>query len=170
MADDPMHALSLHQPFASAIVAGPKRVENRTWVPPDRIVGKRIWIHAAKRWNKVLAFKGEALGFSIDREAAPAGAIVGSAVVTGWVRRHLGQVVDFNIYPVRSDSTLAKLAADSVVRDPWWLGPVGWTLADVRKLREPVPCVGRQRIWTPPEMADVLWWAANEPADPQGGR
>lgn len=32
-----MKALSLWQPFASAIIFGTKRIENRRWTPPDHV-------------------------------------------------------------------------------------------------------------------------------------
>ena len=43
-----MLALTIHQPWASAIVLGPKRVENRTWRPPATLVGQRLAVHAGK--------------------------------------------------------------------------------------------------------------------------
>ena len=44
-------ALTLWQPWASAICSGPKRIENRPIPPPDRIIGQRIFIHAGKTWD-----------------------------------------------------------------------------------------------------------------------
>ena len=41
-------ALSIRQPYAWLLVNGIKDVENRSWNPPDPIIGKRIYIHAGK--------------------------------------------------------------------------------------------------------------------------
>jgi hypothetical protein len=41
-----MKALSIHQPWASLIIHGPKRIENRSWPTPHR---GTILIHATRR-------------------------------------------------------------------------------------------------------------------------
>jgi hypothetical protein len=38
---------------------------------------------------------------------------------------------------------------------PWWMGPLGWVLGEVRGLRQPVPAMGRQGVWQLP--GDVLF-------------
>jgi hypothetical protein len=47
-----MRALTLHRPWAWAIAAGHKRVENRTWRPPSFILRQRIAIHAGKTFDE----------------------------------------------------------------------------------------------------------------------
>lgn len=42
-------ALTLHQPYATAIAYGPKRIETRSWPAPPAAIGQRLLIHAAKR-------------------------------------------------------------------------------------------------------------------------
>ena len=44
-----MHAITLHQPWASLIALGIKTVETRSWPAPARLVGRTIAIHAGKR-------------------------------------------------------------------------------------------------------------------------
>jgi hypothetical protein len=44
--------LTIRQPYASAIVAGIKKVENRSWHPPAHILGQRILIHAGLRVDR----------------------------------------------------------------------------------------------------------------------
>src|SRR4029077_13343257 len=90
---EPEYALTLWQPWASAIVLGPKRVENRPWAPPSKVLGKRIWIHAG------LAYDGDRHGAVarlwpwLDETAdgrfrnahyLPRGAVIGSALVAGY--------------------------------------------------------------------------------------
>ena len=43
-----MKALTLTPEWAWAVTALDKRVENRTWRPPERMIGQRIAIHAGK--------------------------------------------------------------------------------------------------------------------------
>lgn len=41
-----MKALTIKQPYAHEIVFGDKRVENRSWDPPQELIGSYIAIHA----------------------------------------------------------------------------------------------------------------------------
>lgn len=144
-------ALTLWQPWASAIVNGPKRVENRPWYPPKQVVGERIWLHAGKAYDharhaEVVKLWPE-LGCTCagcSEGSLPSGAIIGSARVVGWGYSEggFGKV------------SLAGAATTAVFTDPWWHGPFGWLLADVHALGKPVPCRGFQKLWRVP--ADVL--------------
>ena len=44
-----MHAIALHQAWASLIALGTKTVETRSWPAPALLVGQTIAIHAGKR-------------------------------------------------------------------------------------------------------------------------
>jgi hypothetical protein len=142
-----MRALTLWQPWASAIAHLDKRVENRTWRPPQWTIGETIAIHAGKSLDREaledLAHDGELeqLGDPIPR-----GAIVATAQVVGWVRDD-GRLLDRR--PVRWDGISEDRAAE-LVAGRWWAGPFGWVLDDVVSI-EPVPCRGRQGLWTVPE-------------------
>lgn len=46
-----MKAISLHQPYASLIAAGAKRIETRDWFPQCLRPGQLVAIHAAKHWT-----------------------------------------------------------------------------------------------------------------------
>ncbi|MCO5601582.1 hypothetical protein L7F22_055705 [Adiantum nelumboides] len=41
--------ITLHQPWASLLVHGIKRVEGRSWPAPLNVLSERIWIHAASK-------------------------------------------------------------------------------------------------------------------------
>lgn len=41
-------------------------------------------------------------------------------------------------------------AEHGLLRDPWYVGPVGWVFDDIRSLPEPVSCRGAQGLWTVP--------------------
>lgn len=117
-----LRGLTLWQPWAWAIAHGGKRIENRPWRPWPEVLGKLIAIHAAARVD--VATEAAAAAFIHPRtgvvvpEAAtlPRGAIVAVARVTGYV---------------------------TASRDPWFMGPVGWTLTDVVAL----PIRGAQGLW-----------------------
>ena len=42
-----MKAITLHQPWASALAHGLKKYETRSWPVPEKFVGHRVAIHAA---------------------------------------------------------------------------------------------------------------------------
>ena len=130
-----MRALSLWQPWASAIAIGAKRVETRSWGTAER---GPLAIHAAKKWNRELA--GDACFFAgfCDEvrllEKLPLGAVVCVAelgLLRDPRRVHL---------PARNDQERAL--------GGWEPGRWGWVLEDKRQLKEPFPLRGQQGLWT----------------------
>lgn len=51
--EDVDFGLTIQDPWAQAIVWGSKRIENRTWKPPDKVIGKRIAVGASKTVDAV---------------------------------------------------------------------------------------------------------------------
>jgi len=116
-----MRCLSVHRPWAWAIVSGLKCVENRSRRTRHR---GPLLVHAGKARWPVDVFPD---GSPIPPEAlAVAGAIVGVV-----------EVVD--CLPV------AELA------DPWASGPWCWVLANARAFARPIPYRGRQNLFPVPD-------------------
>lgn len=136
-----MKALTVYQPWASLIVHGKKRIENRVWKPFRNLIGKRIAIHAGKTWDEAFPsadYLDELEGIHADYrvagiEAFPFGAILGTALVVGWA------------------DSVAKVPMD---QHRWFCGPIGWILGDVKALPAPIRCRGSQGLWDVPQ--DVL--------------
>lgn len=127
-----MRALTLHQPWAFAVAHLGKDVENRTWRPPEQVIGVRIAIHAGRKFDTDTLpwFFGRGL---INVPLTPVlGAVVATAVVAG-VAEH-------------ADSVWFSGSVGAF----WFTGPIGWVLRDVVALAEPVPCRGAQGLWTVP--------------------
>ena len=123
-----MKALTLHAPWAHAVAWLGKPLENRGWPPPLSIVGERIAIHAGLsesqiEWRRIDLILAK-LNATMPDAPVARGALVCTAIVGSPV--------------TESDS-------------PWWIGPIGWPLIDVRRLPEPIPCKGRLGLWTLPE-------------------
>jgi hypothetical protein len=122
------YALSVQQPWAWAILHAGKDIENRTWAPPRHIVGRRVWIHASKKRQAIepvellppLSFADD----TPDLADLPLGAILGSVRVVGSTHEATG--------------------------NRWFMGPIGWVLADPSSLPEPVPARGRLGVWAVP--------------------
>lgn len=147
MAD--LRALTLKCPWAWAVVTAlAKDVENRRWAPPRAMVGRRIAIHAGKGpavdggkpWAEFL----EAIDWM-----GKAGVLGRDPLAPGKIER------------MRAGSAIVALATlgEPVTSSasPWFVGPFGWPLLNVRALRRPVPCSGAQGLWTvPPELARAV--------------
>lgn len=155
-----MKALSLSQPWCWSIFdpVADKGIENRSWAPPIAMIGQVIAIHAAKSWDDKRAYTppkdhcstcrdgfggytptGYLLHLGIDhaparKERYPSSVIVGVATI------------DRIITEAR---TLVGLGRPSQKR--WFFGPFGWVLTDRRALSRPIPCAGKQGLWTVPE-------------------
>jgi len=136
-------ALTLHQPWGSAIVRGAKEVENRVWAPSWKLFGRRIWIHAGLTYDREGAAFCARNGFKIPAtEDVTFGAIIGSVRVVGFAETaELSQDA--------SGLTDAQRAA--VLRSKWFVGPCGWLLAGPYELVVPVFCRGFQKLWRVPE-------------------
>lgn len=148
-----MKALSLSQPWCWSVVhpAVCKHVENRSWMPPIDMIGQTIAIHAAKSWDDKRVYQLTlnkhtqlytpigyliALGFEPPsrKESYAASAIVAIATI---------------------DRVVTK--ADTLEPDQrrWFFGPFGWVLTDMRRLEQPVPCGGKQGLWTVPAELEI---------------
>jgi hypothetical protein len=131
-----MNAITVWQPWASLIAHLDKRVENRTWRPPAKLLGKRIAIHAGKRWDTKFPERHQPTVEQLRRllwlkmEPYPLGAIVATAVLAG-----------FALSP-------SEVPAPQV---RWFAGPFAWLLGDVHALAAPIPCLGAQGFWILPQ-------------------
>lgn len=137
-------ALSMIQPMGTAIVRGWKPIENRKWKPWERVIGKRIAIHAGLKFDAgyfdtigriFSAWGGTRWRWDdlIDMTSlrCEQGAIIGTARVAGFITE-----------------------ADDVVagRDrAWFTGPFGWLMEDPIEIETPIGCKGFQSLWRIPD-------------------
>lgn len=135
-----MRAISLWQPWASAIPLGHKSIETRHWSTTYR---GELAIHAAKRFGPdEREFASVERAFGRLPARLPLGAIVAVA----------------DLVDVRSTDEL-KLSVGAIERiyGDYAPGRYGWVLRNVRPLREPVGCIGRQSFWTlPRDVAELV--------------
>lgn len=117
-----MKALTLRQPWAWAVTAGHKRIENRTW-PPTLGPGEVFAIHA-----------GAAVPAAADVDTVRERLRGRAAVPDEFVRGAIVAVA-------RVSGTVTASS------DPWFTGPIGWVLEDVVPLVEPIPCRGLLGLW-----------------------
>lgn len=155
-----MIAISLWQPWASAIAVGLKKFETRSWAA--ECVGKRIAIHAAKKNTPELRrwwmHNVKGCGDIVDLNAHT----FHLNGIHDWVDLPFGKIVcTADLIAVEKTAQLMSSARISTLECSWgnfstldeetgkprW----GWTLSNVEKLAAPVSCVGRQGffIWNP---------------------
>lgn len=134
----PTHALSVRQPWASAIVFGEKRIENRTWRPTAQLQSGpfAMWIHASGFDNPVPTFHDGIATFA------------GSPAFVAAVRqgRHAAEPVNRMWANLPTRCIIGAAIVERVVEAPppgqlvWWAGPLAWVLREVVPLAEPVRC------------------------------
>ena len=125
-----MKAISLWQPWASAIALGIKRIETRSWSTNFR---GPIAIHAAKRWGKDQRDFSN-LEHTLGRLPArvPLGAFVATAVLA-------------DVRPTE-ELTLDIEAIERMYGD-YSFGRFGWILENIVALPEPIPYRGEQGLF-----------------------
>lgn len=141
-----MLALTLWQPWAWAILHLPpdvaKPVENRDWMPPRTLIGKRIAIHGGKAWDRDGAASIIRRGFRIAGPTHAAQGILGTVRLVGVVTaRNDGLALVSGTW---GETSAARAA-------PWFVGRYGWLLDQRQVLATPIPCRGLQKLWTVPE-------------------
>jgi activating signal cointegrator 1 len=115
-----MRVLTICQPYATLIMQGHKRVENRDW--PTRHRGQ-MFIHAGKSraW----------MGAGDDATAMPFGAILGFVTLVDCV--HISKV---------HESEHRWLPEHLHTIGPWC-----WVLSAPHQFVEPIPCAGKLGLW-----------------------
>ncbi len=132
--------ITIRQPWAWCITHLDKRTENRSWSPPNALVGRRLAIHSSVSMDSMLS-RQAASRISRVRlmERLPEmemGCIVATATLAGFVQvvapgRFNVAYAPKNYYPLE---------------DRWLVGPFGWLLEDV-ELVAPVKVRGVLGIW-----------------------
>lgn len=136
------YALTVHEPWASLLVAGVKRVENRVWRTKHR---GRLYIHASKNSGQVAQWS------SGQVELPPSATRLLGHLATfpyGCILGHV-ELIDCVRVEDLGDDYPQLLNAE---HRPFVCGPWCWVMAPGSAVRfdEPVPAQGRQQLWAPP--------------------
>ncbi len=136
----PTRALTLHQPWATLITAGPKNVENRGWALRSGGFPQVLAIHAGQT---EATLSGEIAEIADQlwprwRRQAPRGAFVGAIEVVACVEFDAG-------------------AGGRLEGNPWAFGPICWLRGRHWILERPIPHRGAMSAWNiPPDVADAI--------------
>lgn len=153
-----MKAISLWQPWASLIMLDAKRIETRSWKPPESVIGQRVFIHAAKRLDPCVLEEPFSTVIG-DPANAPIGVLLGSVKLEGaWRIDHeceAGMLA--REYHRTDDGRRDPAAAErELAFGDFTVGRWAWGLADVRPLQRPLPWNGGQRFWNLGETLEGL--------------
>jgi hypothetical protein len=143
-----MKALSVRQPYASLIVAGIKKVENRSWRPPEAIIGDVIAIHAGKAkpsQSEMEEASDQFVSAGLPPRGSPRGFPLGGIV--GYVRligyAEPGSVAEDGLILSVTCTVIDEMKGSlESYLDTGWNGSVGWLLEDAQEA-EFVPLPGR---------------------------
>lgn len=129
-----MKAISLYQPWASAVALGIKTIETRRWQTRHR--GPLI-IHAAKAWTPLLR--------QFLEEAQRKGVLPEGDYPRGML------LCRVNLDAIEEVETL-KLKIGPIERllGDYSDGRFGWKFSGLQKFREPIPMVGAQGVFNVP--------------------
>lgn len=132
-----MRGLTLIQPWATHVIHGGKRIENRKVNAPAALVGQRFAVHAGLKYND------NAPPFVSAEIPVLHGHVIGVARIE------------------RVITTLAE--ADAIGQAHWWQGPFAYVL-DERIPITPIECRGMQGWWPLPDHVErhVLAELAND--------
>lgn len=136
-----MKALSLHQPYATLIALGAKRIETRNWQAPWWLVGERFAIHASKSRDSLDLRHEEPFAEYLYGEAPalPLGAIVGTAVLDRCTQI-TGQTA----------GALSGSHPHEFSFGYYYPGRWAWVLRDAKMLAEPKTFRGAQGVFDVP--------------------
>ena len=163
-----MYALTIREPWATAIVRLGKDIENRSWLPRSPLIVQRIAIHASV-----------AVGKTARSETYEAFA---------WIQARfpgLGlTAADFEALQANAGRIVGTACLDRAVttsRSPWFFGPVGHAFRDPLAFDKPIgPVRGELGYWfIHPDVAEEVFnaeWAllqftrASDPMQNPGGQ
>lgn len=146
-----MKALTLWRPWPRLIFEYGKDIENRSWAPPESLVGQRIAIHAGNkihghgvsRLMSTLSRGKPTFGADVQALCGPPQVIVGTVLVVGWLYWNGTGEGNYG-----HQNTLKDV--EKYILSEWLEGPCGWMLADPWLLPHPVSCRGHQKLWNVP--------------------
>lgn len=154
-----MRAISLWQPWASAIARGSKTIETRHW--PTKYRGP-LAIHAAKRcvlrelihFDSCSNFRG-ALGRAPEdkplRESLPFGALIATVELVDCRPSETFMAEELDAFRVPDFGNGYLYGWTERDLGDFSPGRYGWTLANVRALDEPIKFRGRQGFFHVPD-------------------
>jgi hypothetical protein len=133
-----MFCISIRQPWSECIVRGVKSIEVRTWLPPSKLIGEMVAIHAGKKWSREAPLEIHRLAgnaaYETKWQIARSGGIIGVAKL---VKAFRFSYAEFKEMQSKHLNPLN------------WYGDglCGWEFAEPVRFERMIPCKGQLRFW-----------------------
>jgi len=135
-----MHALSIRQPWATAIALGLKDIENRTWPPYDGAIGQLVALHAARTIDDAGAPRCRQLALRTFHQRGQQPHFPFTTADVNPVTYPTGCII--------AVARLVRVITDS--KSPWFeKDHYGWVFEDPTPIR-PIQTSGRLGLWQLP--------------------
>lgn len=118
-------------------------MENRSWIPPVRLLGTYIAIHAGLHYDDHWTWPA---GWS-PPGGTPTGIVAVVRLAGALDTRFERKVYGPSVGPELTTAEREKL--ETLDSDPWWVGPVGWFLTEPVSVGA-VDCKGALGLWEVP--------------------
>lgn len=149
-----MKAITLTQPWATLVAIGAKRIETRSWATSYRgplaiHAGKGLGPVGGKRGLQELCeqepFRSVLLAHGVDWTDLPLGAVVATCNLVDFVRFQRNS----QWFTVQRDGDMTSWRITDQERafGDYAPGRLGWLLADIRRISEPIPAKGSLGLW-----------------------
>lgn len=140
-----MKALTIWQPYAGLIAAGIKTIETRGWPAPKNLIGQRVAIHAAKKWDTArVADWDRVTRWLWDRGIYTAEEMKRIIDLTGPLAT--GKVLSI---ATLAECSLMEVAPNETEEQFGWFATrrYGWRFAENQRLQFPPTVAGMQGVW-----------------------
>ena len=139
-----MRALTFYQPYASAVAAGVKTIETRSWAPPAAMRNQRIAIHAGKHHERHVNVAMTLERVFGERWALtlPYGAVVATATLADWYQ------IERPASPMALPDWMLGVTQENWALGDFATGRWAWHLTDIRPVDPPIEVRGYQGLWT----------------------
>jgi hypothetical protein len=157
-----MRAISLWQPWASAVALGSKTIETRHWstdyrgplaihAAKRRVLGELIHLQSFWNWQGAMSALRTGSAWVEFEKVLPYGAIVAVATLADCLPTDsfTNGELDAPRQPQGESSDIYNWTERQMGN--FELGRFGWVLSDIRPLIEPVPFIGRQGFFNVPD-------------------
>lgn len=138
-------------PFMFLLDEEPKRLENRTWEPPRRMLGQLIALHG----GKAPKFTDQAYLKEIRQALTWVADVFDDPDPTDTLITDEASLAEFCVTGIYGVARLKEVVTES--DDPWFAGPYGWVLTDFVGINPPVVDNGKNHrgLWQIEETALV---------------
>lgn len=119
--------MPMHQPYASLVVAGHKRVETRPRKTPAPLLAGRVAVHANKDPRDLYVAAHQPFALFLGTDDVPLGAIVGTVEIMGWREMDAAWCAE-----------VRRKEPNEFAFGDWRPGRFGWLLANPVRFETPI--------------------------------